>query len=100
MLTQEIILLKIEENLDSIKRFGVQKIGLFGSFARKEAERESDIDFLVEFKEGKKTFDNYMDLKLFLEDLFSRQIDLVTRPALKPDLEATITRSILYASGL
>ncbi len=57
-------------------------------------------DYFVEFEKGKKTFDNYMDLKFFLEDLLDRQIDLVTRPALKPDLEATITRSILYASGL
>ncbi|MFQ5978430.1 MAG: nucleotidyltransferase family protein [Candidatus Heimdallarchaeota archaeon] len=100
MLTQEAILLKLEENSDSIRRFGVQKIGLFGSFAKREAEPDSDIDFFVEFEEGKKTFDNYMDLKFFLEDLLDRHIDLVTRPALKADLEATITRSILYASGL
>lgn len=79
------------------EKYGVRKIGIFGSFARGEGKEASDIDILVEFKEGLKTFDNYMDLKYFLQDLFSRNVDLVTIQALKPQLKDTILHEIIYA---
>lgn len=79
------------------KKYGVRKIGMFGSFARGEGKEESDIDILVEFKEGFKTFDNYMDLKYFLQDLFNRKVDLVTVQALKPQLKETILHEVIYA---
>jgi uncharacterized protein len=66
------------------QKFGVKRIGIFGSFARGEEREDSDLDVLVVFEEGQKTFDNYMDLKFYLEDLFGRKIDLVTEKALKP----------------
>src|SRR3990170_2721343 len=58
------------------KRFGVRKIGIFGSFARGEEKDGSDIDVLVEFQDNYKTFDNYMDLKFSLEDLFVDEMKL------------------------
>lgn len=79
------------------KKFGVKKIGIFGSFARGEEKDGSDIDVLVEFKEDCKTFDNYMDLKFTLEDLFSRKIDLVTMDALRPQLKDGILQEVIYA---
>lgn len=79
------------------KKYGVRKIGMFGSFARGEGKEKSDIDILVEFKEGLKTFDNYMDLKYFLQDLFNRKVDLVTVQALKPQLKETILHEVIYA---
>lgn len=79
------------------KKYGVKKIGVFGSFARGEGKEGSDIDVLVEFKKGSKTFDNYMDLKFFLEDLFHKKIDLVTVEALRPQLKDDILREVVYA---
>jgi len=77
--------------------FHVSRIGVFGSFAKGEDRMESDVDVLVEFKPGFKTFDNYMDLKFHLEDLFSRKVDLVTVDALKPQLRDGILQAVIYA---
>jgi predicted nucleotidyltransferase len=78
-------------------RFGVKRIGIFGSFARGEERSDSDLDVLVDFEEGKKTFDNYMDLKFYLEELFGRKVDLVTVNALRPQLRTAILRETVYA---
>ena len=78
-------------------KFHVSRIGVFGSFARGEGRKESDVDVLVEFEEGFKTFDNFMDLKYYLEDIFSRNVDLVTVNALKPQLKDDILQDVIYA---
>lgn len=98
MLTYETVLGKIEGNMDTIRRYGVKRIGLFGSYVRNEQKTESDLDVLVEFQKGKKTFDNYMELKFFLEDLFKRKVDLVITEAIKPDLKPYILESVKYAT--
>ena len=79
------------------QKFGVKRIGIFGSFARGEEREDSDLDVLVVFEEGQKTFDNYMDLKFYLEDLFGREVDLVTEKALKPQLKDIIMKDVVYA---
>lgn len=79
------------------KKFGVKKIGIFGSFARGEEKRGSDVDILVEFAEGHKTFDNYMELKFFLEHLFGRDVDLVTSASIKPRVKESINGEVAYA---
>jgi len=98
MLTSEEILRKIEENKEKMKKFGVKKIGLFGSYISGEQKPGSDIDILVEFEKGMKTFDNYMDLKLFLEELFNCKVDLVIVESIKPDLKPYILESVRYAT--
>lgn len=100
MLTSDKILKIINENKDNIKKFGVKNIGLFGSYAINKQKKESDIDLLVEFKKGKKTFDNYMDLKFYLEHLFDCSVDLVIKEALKVDLKPYILKSVKYGAGL
>ena len=100
MLNSDEILKIIEESKDKIKKFGVRRIGLFGSYIRSEQKKESDIDVLVEFEKGKKTFDNYMELKFFLEDLFNCKVDLVILESIKPDLKPHILKSVKYASGV
>ncbi len=70
---------------------GVGELYLFGSVARDEAREDSDVDFLVEFT-GSPSFDRFMDLKFFLEDLLGIQVDLVTRRALKRFLRPEIVR--------
>ncbi|MCM8760402.1 MAG: nucleotidyltransferase family protein [Candidatus Omnitrophica bacterium] len=87
----------ISDHLNEIKeRFGVKELGIFGSYVRGEESKVSDIDILVEFEKGKKTFDNYMDLKFYLEDLFGIKIDLVIKSAIKPGLKEYILEEIVY----
>jgi len=100
MLAAYQIIKKIVDNKNEIKKFGVKKIGLFGSYLRNEQKESSDIDFLVEFKKGKKTFDNYMGLKLFLENLFNCKIDLVMKESIKEEIKPYILRSVKYAEAI
>ena len=64
-------------HMDNIEKYHVSKIALFGSIARNEQNDTSDVDILVEFEEGHQTFDNYMELKFYLEELFEMKVDLV-----------------------
>jgi len=81
------------------EKYGVKRIGFFGSLVRGEGRQESDIDVLVEFEKGAKTFDNYMDLKFFLEDVFKKKVDLVIFDALKPEIKERILSEVEYAEG-
>ena len=100
MFTKKEILKNILECKEQIRKYGVKRIGLFGSFIRNEQKEKSDVDILVEFKEGMKTFDNYMELKFFLEKLLGCKVDLVIYDALKPQIKPYIMREIEYAEGL
>lgn len=97
-MNREYILRKLEENSKKIRGFGVRRLGIFGSFARGEQTGASAMDFIVEFERA--TFDNYFDLKFFLEDLFGRTVDLVDADAVKPQIRSTILEETLYAQGL
>jgi len=92
------ILKTLEKNREKIKSFGVRRLGLFGSAVRGEATEASDLDFVVEFE--KKTFDAYMDLKEFLEELFGCKVDLIMKDAIKPRLREPILKETIYAQGL
>ena len=78
-------------------RFGIKSLCLFGSVARNESTPESDLDFVVNF-DGVITFvrgaspleNRYMDLKIFLEDLFGKKIDLAIENSLKPQIRQKI----------
>ena len=94
----ERIVATLSANEAKIKSFGVRSLSLFGSSARGEDTPESDLDFVVEFE--KKSFDSYMDLKLFLEELFDRPVDLVLADGIKPKLRAAILRDAIHAPGL
>ena len=92
------ILKKIEEKIDVIRCYGVKRIGVFGSYASGKQKPDSDIDVLVEFEKGKKTFDNYMELKFFLEGLLKSKVDLVIYESIKPELKPYILKSVKYAA--
>ena len=77
-------------------RYGVRRIGLFGSFARGGGGPASDVDVLVEFADTFVTFDRYMDLKIFLEDLFARRVDLVIRHTLKPRIRNSVEEETVF----
>jgi predicted nucleotidyltransferase len=60
--------------------------------------KDSDVDVLVKF--DRKTFDNYMDLKFFLEDTLKTKVDLVLLDTLKPQLKSQILDEVDYVKGL
>ena len=73
------------------RKYGVESLAVFGSMARGDDREGSDVDILVQF-EGKATLDNFLGLKLDLEDLLGRRVDLLTPKCLRPDIEAEIER--------
>ena len=80
---------------DLVEKYTVLRIGVFGSFAKNNASKESDVDILVELDEP--TFDHYMDLKFYLEEILERPVDLVLSDTIKPRLKATIHQEVVYA---
>ena len=92
------ILAILGKNGDRIRAFGVKKIGLFGSFVRGHQNADSDVDLLVEFEPDKKTFDNFINLSFFLEDLLKHRVELVTRESLSPYIGPHILAEIEYVA--
>jgi len=95
----------IQEHINELKglcdKYHIAELYVFGSILTDNFTPESDIDFLVKFSdvEPLEYFDNYMDFKEKLEQLFSRMVDLVEIQTLKnPILKRSIDRNkmILY----
>ena len=96
--TGQMRLADIRENRDRIKPFGVKKLSLFGSVARGDENKSSDLDFVVEF--DRKSFDAYMGLKACLEEIFQCKVDLVLPNTIKPRLRAQILEELVDAAWL
>lgn len=86
----------LRDHADEVREFGVSRLGLFGSMVRDEAKNDSDIDTLVEFKEGQKNYRNFIYLVYFLEELLQRDVDLVTRKAIADWMLPHIDKQIEY----
>ncbi|GGB63397.1 nucleotidyltransferase [Lentibacillus populi] len=100
MLSQQEILDELSKKLNIWKeKYGVKRIGLFGSYSREEQKESSDIDVIVEFNDTDLSFDNYMDLKFNLEDHFQKPVDLVILDDINPALKPSILRGAIYAKG-
>lgn len=97
MRTREEVLAILADHKDKLTALGVESLALFGSVARDEAGENSDVDFLVEFALPL-TFDRYMDVKFFLEDLLEKRVDLVTWRSLKPLLREEVKREVVYVA--
>lgn len=98
METRDDILRLLAEKSDPIRKFGVKQIGIFGSFARGEQKKNSDVDVLVEMERS--TFDTYMGLLFFLEELFGRKVDLVEKDTIKPIIRDRVLRETLYVPNI
>ncbi len=72
----------LRDHRDEISEFGVTSLRLFGSVARDEAVRESDVDLLVGFG-SPPSFSEYMRLRIYLEDLLGSEVDLITEGGLR-----------------
>jgi len=95
MITKNDILLKLKELKPILhKDYAVKEIGLFGSFSDETFNEESDIDLLVELERpiGWKFF----SLEIYLENIFKRKIDIVTKNALKDQVKERILKQINY----
>ena len=94
MIDKQFILTFLKENKSQLQdKYQVNKIGLFGSFARDEATAKSDIDILVDMPSS---FDNYFDLKYFLEDNFKREVDLGKEKQLRLLIKEQISNEVIY----
>ena len=96
--TKRDVLTTLRQNSVRLQALGAKRLGLFGSFVREEQKPASDIDLLVEFEPGKKTFDNFMELSFLLEDLLQRRVELVTTESLSPYLGPHILKEVQYVS--
>jgi len=95
MVTRNEILLKLKELKPLLhKDYSVKEIGLFGSFSDETFTEESDIDLLVEFERpiGWKFF----SLEIYLEKIFNRKIDIVTKNALRDQIKESILKQVNY----
>ncbi|MFH1116095.1 MAG: nucleotidyltransferase family protein [Pseudomonadota bacterium] len=92
------ILSLIREREEQIRSFGVKRLGLFGSFVRGQQTEGSDVDLLVEFETGRKTFDAFIQLAFLLEDLLGRRVELVTTESLSPHIGPHILKEVKYVS--
>jgi len=88
----------LRRNQALLSEYGVKRCGVFGSFASGRQTEKSDVDILVEFEPGKKSFDNFMKLAFFLEETFGRKVELVTPESLSPYIGPHILREVEYAS--
>jgi predicted nucleotidyltransferase len=92
---EEIIDFLKEHRGELQKRFGVTKIGLFGSFSRNSDNKTSDIDIAVELDSENK-FRAFFELKYYLEENFARQVDLGIESTLKREIKESISKDIIY----
>ena len=86
VLTREQVRQRLREVEAEIFGLGVRRLALFGSVLRNEARPDSDVDFLVEFAPGQKSFDRFLALSDLLETLLGHPVELVTTEALSPFL--------------
>jgi len=97
-LTTEMVINLLQNNKNTLEKYTVKKIGLFGSFARNKQDENSDIDFIVEFRNP--DLDNFMDLINFLERLFNRKVEILTPVGLESirikEVAENIKKSVIY----
>lgn len=94
--TKQEVLAALRSNGTRIKALGVRRIGLFGSFVRDEARADSDVDILVAFEPGRKSFDSFMELSLLLEEVLGRRVELLTVESLSPFIGPHILKEVEY----
>jgi uncharacterized protein len=76
-------------------RYGVRRLGLFGSYVKNQQRKKSDVDILVQFSRDIDLFD-FIDLREYLENQLNAKVDLVMESALKPNLGRQILAEVEY----
>jgi hypothetical protein len=88
----------IETHAAELRSLGVQKVGVFGSFARGQETPASDVDVYLEFAAGMKSYGNFFAIHELLQDIFRRPIDLVTDGSLNETKARLILPTVRYAA--
>jgi uncharacterized protein len=97
MTTKDYILSTINSHKTDLNQYGVSMIGLFGSYAREEQTKKSDIDLLIEFIPEQENFDNFMAICDYLAQLFKNEkVEIVTKNGLSPYIGPKILKEVLY----
>jgi predicted nucleotidyltransferase len=94
--TKAEVIERLQQHGSQLRALGVAQLGLFGSFVRDEAGPESDVDLLVDFQDGRKTFEGFFEVIDFLEELLGREVELLTRPGLSKYIGPHILRTTEY----
>lgn len=97
MTTKENIIAILRSQKSELSKYGVQTIGLFGSYLRNEQTAQSDIDLLIDFDPQKETFDNYMAVYDLFESVFQNEkIEVVTTNGLSKHIGPKILNDVIY----
>ena len=97
---KSIVLKKLDAAAPAIRtQFGVTKIGIFGSYARGEQTRKSDVDVLVDFAQGYATLHNFVGLSDYLEALFRRKVDLLTVEGIDKYIRSYVEAEVIWIEG-
>jgi len=91
------ILALLKSRRRRLKKFGVHSLSIFGSIARDQARKNSDVDILVDFEKPVGLFE-FARLQLYLEEVLGRKVDLVTPEALRKELRDDILREAIRAA--
>ncbi|MGB3774422.1 MAG: nucleotidyltransferase family protein [Leeuwenhoekiella sp.] len=96
MLTKVKIVAKLQALMPELREhYGVEKIGLFGSFSRDEGSENSDIDLIVTYSQRPQGW-NYFSLAIYLEEVFGRKVDLTEPHCIKHQIRDNIMRQVNY----
>jgi predicted nucleotidyltransferase len=90
------VLSVIARNSESLRKIGVVRIGLFGSYCRNENRKDSDVDLILEFDPIKKSFHNYMEACDLLEQVIDKRLDVVTPESISPNIKSYIDKEVIY----
>ncbi|WP_414623336.1 nucleotidyltransferase family protein [Calothrix sp. CCY 0018] len=90
------VLAIVEKHQEQLQKMGVKSLDLFGSVARNEAREDSDVDFFVEFNREVGLFE-FIKVKLYLEDILERSVDIGTLDTLRENLREPITKDVIRA---
>ena len=74
--------------------YAIEKIGIFGSYAKGNQTESSDIDIIVEFRDS--TYDNFIELAFYLEKLYGKKIDLITVKGLSPYILPSVEKEVIW----
>ncbi|MBA7545589.1 hypothetical protein ES705_37958 [subsurface metagenome] len=79
------------------EKYGIEEIGIFGSYVRGEQKEDSDIDILIEFKpDARISLLDFVELENYISDLLEVKVDLVEKSALKPRIGKHILKEVVH----
>lgn len=95
LLSKEDIIRILRENKSTLSKYRVKQIGIFGSFAKGQEDKKSDVDVLVEFY-GIPDIFLLIDLEDYLKKIIGKKVDLVRKQVIRDELKETIERETVY----